>query len=492
MFHRPRVSRAVSQDFCAEVAGASVGLDPERFRLAPTPTCLQAAASARPRLNASMSASRRLPLATLARVSRGRRRGGKLRLALALLAIAALLAAAVWAVRLRQTRAEVLPPAAEILPAVASEAGPDGSTPENGDASTSAPAPREFSFAAPPAGTITTPAEPLAGGTAPAAPTANGPTLSKPTPPTPQATTPSPAPEVSPVETDFRPRLPRDVFEAQVALVRDAICPGSIDGSWGGQTRNAVAAYQEKHGLRVTGQLDNPTREALKLRESPLRYYTVTENDISRLRPWPKGWLPRSELDFMGYSSVLEMVAERSCTNPKHIMRLNPQVDWTSIKAGTQLVVPHIGVRAAPSSRPEYILISLSAKTLQLYDAENRLLAHFPCSIARRVEKRPVGELSVLTVALNPNYTFNPETFPDSPEAQKVGRKLILQPGPNNPVGTAWIALSAGDGSYGIHGSPEPEQIGRTESSGCFRLANWNAEYLAPLVRSGMLVRVEP
>ena len=315
----------------------------------------------------------------------------------------------------------------------------------------------------------------------------------KPTSPDAQPEAPAPAePQPAPIEKDFRPRLPRDVFEAQVALMRDAICPGSIDGAWGGQTSKAVAAFQRKHGLRVTGQLDNPTREALKLRVQPLRHYTVTAEDIARLRPWPKGWVARSELDFMGYSTVLEAVAERSCTHPNQIKRLNPNVDWSAVKAGTTLVLPNIGTRAGPSARPEYIQISLSAKTLQVLDGEERLLAHFPCSIARRVEKRPVGELTVLTVAPNPNYTFKPETFPDSAEAQKVGRNLILQPGPNNPVGTAWIALSAGDGSYGIHGSPEPEQIGRTESSGCFRLANWNAEYLAPLARSGMLVRVEP
>jgi lipoprotein-anchoring transpeptidase ErfK/SrfK len=118
------------------------------------------------------------------------------------------------------------------------------------------------------------------------------------------------------------------------------------------------------------------------------------------------------------------------------------------------------------------------------------LLAHFPCSIARRVEKRPVGRLEVVTAAPHPNYTFNPANFPDSAEAQRIGRKLILQPGPNNPVGVAWIGLNLP--GYGIHGSPEPEKIGRTESAGCFRLSNWNAEYLLPLVYPGLPIDVEP
>lgn len=134
--------------------------------------------------------------------------------------------------------------------------------------------------------------------------------------------------------------------------------------------------------------------------------------------------------------------------------------------------------------------ISLSAKTLQAFGESSNLLAHFPCSIAAKMEKRPVGELYVTAIAPNPNYTFNPEVFPESPEAQAIGRKLILQPGPNNPVGVAWISLNLP--SYGIHGTPIPEQVGRTESHGCFRLANWNAEYLIKLVRTGTPVVVEP
>jgi lipoprotein-anchoring transpeptidase ErfK/SrfK len=412
-------------------------------------------------------------------------------------ALAAVAAIAVWYFQFHTHELEMLPAIDEAVPDSSPLSGSASEASTDTTAIPGGPAPTMFTFGATPeaaAATTAAGAAPTAGPTpAPGAP--SGPVLSKPTPPgTPQPATPPPptTSPLEPVEKDFRPRLPRDVFEAQVALMRDAICPGSIDGAFGGQTSRAIAAFQEKHGLRVTAQLDNATREALKLHYQPLRRYLVTDEDVSRLRPFPKGWLEKSRLDYMGYATVLEAVAERTLTNPKQIMRLNPQVDWNSVKAGTVLTVPNITGRASPSTRPEYILISLSEKTLRLYDAENTLLAHFPCSIARRVEKRPVGELAVLTTAPNPNYTFNPETFPDSPEAQKIGRKLILQPGPNNPVGIAWIALSAGDGSYGIHGSPEPEQIGRTESSGCFRLSNWNAEYLLPLVRTGMLVRVEP
>jgi lipoprotein-anchoring transpeptidase ErfK/SrfK len=311
------------------------------------------------------------------------------------------------------------------------------------------------------------------------------------------ATTPVPTAAESPtlppppqLERNFSPREPRDVFEAQIALMRDSICPGSIDGVMGTQTRNALYAFQTKYGVRVTGILDHDTRAMLQLLEPPLTTYTVTPADLARLRPWPEGWEPKSQLDRLDYSTVLELVAEKSWSNPKVIVRLNPQItNWDEIAPGTVLAVPRV-YRRQPSTRPMRIVISLSQKTLQLFDAESRLLAHFPCSIARRVEKRPVGRIEVVTTAPNPNYTFNPANFPDSEEAQRIGRKLILQPGPNNPVGVAWIGLNLP--GYGIHGSPEPEKIGRTESAGCFRLSNWNAEYLLPLAYPGLAIDVEP
>jgi lipoprotein-anchoring transpeptidase ErfK/SrfK len=134
------------------------------------------------------------------------------------------------------------------------------------------------------------------------------------------------------------------------------------------------------------------------------------------------------------------------------------------------------------------VRVSLSAKTITAYDESGKLIAYFPCSIAADKAKRVPGELTVQTVAVNPNYTFDPVNFPELDDMQKGYGKLMVPPGPKNPVGTAWIGLSRV--GYGIHGTPHPDQIGKTFSHGCFRLANWNANRLAQMVQIGTPVDV--
>ena len=301
---------------------------------------------------------------------------------------------------------------------------------------------------------------------------------------------PQPKPFVVAPESpaDF-PRPVRGVFEAQVALARRAISPGSIDAALGSQTRAAISVFQEIQNLSPTGLLDTNTRARLTLDAPLLATYMVTTNDLARLQPLGKTWLAKSQQTTLEFETELELVAEKSHSHPELIRRLNPGVNWTNLTPGTVLKMPAVEY-PTPADKASFAVIHLSGKFLEAFDVQTNLLAHFPCSIAANVEKRPVGELHVVVVIPHPNYTFDPELFPESPEAKTLDRKLILPPGPNNPVGVAWIGLDKT--GYGIHGTPSPEQVGRTESHGCFRLANWDAEYLSKLVWVGMPVLVEP
>jgi lipoprotein-anchoring transpeptidase ErfK/SrfK len=292
---------------------------------------------------------------------------------------------------------------------------------------------------------------------------------------------------VEPLRTGSFPRPVRGVLEAQLALARQGISPGSIDEAMGSQTRAALRAFQQKERLPLTGELDEATRERLLLEAVPFTNYFVTEEDLARLQPLSHTWLGKSQQSALDFETPLELLAEKGQAHPNLVRKLNPTIDWNHVVAGTSVVLPKV-VHPEPPIKAAFVVIKLAAKTLEAFDAQTNLLAHFPCSIAQRVEKRPEGELHVAVLAPNPNYTFDPEVFPESAEARELNMKLVLPPGPNNPVGVAWIGLDKS--GYGIHGTPSPEQVGRTESHGCFRLANWNAAYLLKRVWVGMPVYI--
>lgn len=295
-------------------------------------------------------------------------------------------------------------------------------------------------------------------------------------------------PPAPPRVTGF-PRPVNDVLEAQIALVQHGISAGPVDGIAGTQTAAAFRAFQRSRRLPPSGRLTPETRARLIIDGPPTQTYVVTSNDLARLQPLSPTWLGKSRQSRLDYETLLELVAEKHRASQKFIRRQNPDFDWAHARPGARVIVPR--VMAPTNNAPAaFLRIHLAERTLQAFDHQSNLVAHFPCSIARRVDKRPIGRLTVQVVSEDPNYTFNPAIFPESAEGRRLGRKLVLPPGPNNPVGVAWIGLSRP--AYGIHGTPVPEHVGRTESHGCFRLANWDARYLLRLVRRGTPVFVDP
>jgi len=302
----------------------------------------------------------------------------------------------------------------------------------------------------------------------------------KPEPPASPAEEKAAAPEAPPV---------KDWFEAQVELSRRGFSCGSIDGVRGSQTVAALKAFQQNEGLRETGTLDKATRDILRLSAPAVADHVFTAEDLARLRPIPDTWLGKSQMDALYYANAIELAAEQHHASPNLIRKLNPGVDWAHLLPGVTIKAPAVG-RFTTEAKAVKIHISLGGHVLEALDNTGRIIVHFPVSIARNVEKRPVGELHVAVVIPDPVYTWDPAVFTESPESREITHKLILPPGPNNPVGVAWIGLDLT--GYGIHGTPEPENVGRTESHGCFRLANWDAQVLLDLAWVGMPVEVDP
>jgi hypothetical protein len=278
--------------------------------------------------------------------------------------------------------------------------------------------------------------------------------------------------------------------ELQIALAREGFSPGSVDGTSGSQTQSALLAYQTSKGLPQTGVFDALTAQRLTIKDPVFVTRTLNATDFTAIAPKPQSWRARGELDQLRYNSLLEEIAEQAQCDPDYIVSLNPTTNWNQLAIGDSVRIPNIPPVRLQSELAAYIRISLSKRTLQIFSADNHLLFHCPVSIARRVDKRPSGELRVKVLVDNPNYTFNPAILTGTAQREGITQKFVIQPGPNNPVGSAWIGLNLP--SYGIHGTPEPEKVGRTESSGCFRLANWNAQTVLHAAHVNMPIYVDP
>ena len=270
----------------------------------------------------------------------------------------------------------------------------------------------------------------------------------------------------------------------QTALDRNGFGVGLIDGQAGVRTVQALHDYALSNDESDTAA----RRELQDDAEPATASYTITSEDLSKVGSAPLDYEEASEVPAMACTNLADVLLEKFHVSKPFLARLNPEIaDWSAVAAGTEVVVPNSrGAEwTAEASRLE---VDCTAYRIRAYNADNVLIASFPCSIAKKLKKVPVGDLKLVAFAPHPNYTFDPDNFPESQRAQEIGRKLIIPPGPRNPVGVYWLSLNAP--GFGMHGTPHPETIGRRESHGCFRLTNWDVTTLATMVQAGTPVRV--
>ena len=274
-------------------------------------------------------------------------------------------------------------------------------------------------------------------------------------------------------------------MRAQVLLDRAHFSSGEIDGSRGSNLGKAVRGFQKLNQLPVTGTLDAATWALLARDQAPLLdVYTVTAQDAAGpYAPVPAGMAAKSKLPALGYASLAEALGEKFHCSPALLRRLNP---GKSLKrAGEQLLVPNVAA-AKPLPKAASILVDAKEGTLTLLDASGMPFAQFPASTGSKHDPLPEGRWQVRGVAVNPEYRYNPKLFWDA----KAGEgKARIAAGPNNPVGLAWIDLSIEH--YGIHGTPEPGKIGKTQSHGCIRLTNWDVMTVVRSVSRGAAVLLQ-
>lgn len=264
----------------------------------------------------------------------------------------------------------------------------------------------------------------------------------------------------------------------QIALESRGYSPGILDGKPGAKTEHATRLFQLSAGLAPSARLDDRTAIALQIAQQPVTMtYVISPDDVRSVTGVTTDWIERSKMTRLGYESLADAVAERFHCTPALLQRLNPNVNMNALVAGQSIT--GLAIKLAPLPQAQAVEIDLKQKTIVAL-REGRVVALFHCSIAADKARRPSGQTTIATVVEDPSYTFDPKSWP---EVKNVDRRLLIAPGPRNPVGVRWIGLALN--GYGIHGTPWPHLIGKTGSHGCFRLANWDAARLAAIVKAG-------
>ncbi|EKY28865.1 ErfK/YbiS/YcfS/YnhG [Brevundimonas diminuta 470-4] len=290
--------------------------------------------------------------------------------------------------------------------------------------------------------------------------------------------------ETAPAPVEGQPARPdAATARAQILLDRANFSPGVIDGLGGDNTRQAIAAFEKAAGLPQDGVLDAEVFRRLTAGDDGqvLTDYTITAADLAGpfIGQVPASLADMAKLETVGYATPLEMLAEKFHMTEGLLQALNPGVDFG--KAGQTIVVAAVA-HTDLAADVAHIVVNKAERSVRVYDASDKLLAFYPATIGSSARPAPSGELTVVGVAPEPNYTYDP----DRVSYDRGDRKVIVPPGPNNPVGSVWIDLSRD--TYGIHGTPDPSKVGKTFSSGCVRLTNWDAEQLASKVKPGVRV----
>ncbi len=311
----------------------------------------------------------------------------------------------------------------------------------------------------------------------------------------------TPPPKPTPVPT---PKLPPRQLVAlpvydettsvrlQIFLDNNEFGPGKIDGRIGEFFGKALVAYKKSHNLPPGGAVD---QELLAQVPEPYTTYTIRPEDEKFVGEVASRPSEQAKLKAMPYSSLLEFVAERFHAAEDFLRKLNPGVDLEQLKVGDTVKVPNVQpfevekltehfVPDNPAFATREIVIDIRENFLEVREGD-RLVAEFPITPGSKTLPAPQGVWKILGIATLPWFRHDEGVLN---HGVRTSDFYNIPPGPNNPVGVLWMGLNKP--GIGIHGTNNPETIGRAGSHGCIRMANWDAARVKDLVTVGNKVTI--
>lgn len=271
------------------------------------------------------------------------------------------------------------------------------------------------------------------------------------------------------------------VVKAQVLLDRARFSPGEIDGKLGENAQKALKAFAESTGMSGINAITPEVWKALiaTTSDAAVVEYKISNDDVKGpfLAKLPAKMEEMKNLPSVGYTSPREALAEKFHMSEELLAALNPRKHFD--RAGETIAVIDTGADPSPAKAAK-VEVDKNRQAVRLFDKSNALIGFYPATVGSEEKPSPVGTLKVTEIDRNPTYYYHPEYHFKGVHSREP---FTIKPGPNNPVGSMWINLS-GEG-YGIHGTPFPGKVSKSESHGCVRLTNWDAERVAERVSKG-------